>query len=38
LLAHAPQAVLKSIEGILISYITDMIGRPPKMAKYVLTP
>ncbi len=36
LLASASEPALKSIEGILISYITDMLGLPPRMAKYVL--
>jgi DNA repair protein RecO (recombination protein O) len=35
-LASAAEATLKNVEDILISYITDMLGRPPKMAKYIL--
>jgi DNA repair protein RecO (recombination protein O) len=37
-LASASQSTLKNIEEILIRYITDMLGRPPKMAKYILNP
>jgi DNA repair protein RecO (recombination protein O) len=36
LLALAPEPALRNVEDILISYITDMLGRPPKMAKYIL--
>lgn len=36
LLASASQTTLKNIEDILIRYITDMLGRPPRMAKYIL--
>jgi hypothetical protein len=36
LLASATQTTLKNIEEILIRYITDMLGRPPRMAKYIL--
>jgi DNA repair protein RecO (recombination protein O) len=38
LLASAAQTTLKNIEEILIRYITDMLGRPPRMAKYILNP
>ena len=36
LLASASQNTLKNVEDILIRYITDMLGRPPRMAKYIL--
>lgn len=36
LLALAGEPALKNVEDILISYITDVLGRPPKMAKYIL--
>jgi DNA repair protein RecO (recombination protein O) len=38
LLACATQTTLKNVEDILIRYITDMLGRPPRMAKYILNP
>ena len=36
LLGLAGEPALKNVEDILIRYITDMLGRPPKMAKYIL--
>ena len=36
LLALAGEPALKNVEDILIYYITDMLGRPPRMAKYIL--
>ncbi|MGA2172375.1 MAG: DNA repair protein RecO [Sedimentisphaerales bacterium] len=36
LLASADDPTVRQIEEILIHYITDVLGRPPKMAKYVL--
>jgi DNA repair protein RecO (recombination protein O) len=36
LLASTSQSALKDVEDILIRYITDMLGRPPRMAKYIL--
>ena len=36
LLALAGEPALKNAEDILIHYITDTLGRPPKMAKYIL--
>jgi len=36
LLALAGEPALKNVEDILIRYITDVLGRPPKMAKYIL--
>jgi recombinational DNA repair protein (RecF pathway) len=36
LLALAPEPVLRDVEDILIRYITDVLGRPQKMAKYIL--
>jgi DNA repair protein RecO (recombination protein O) len=30
------QSELKNVEDIFIRYITDMLGRPPRMAKYIL--
>jgi hypothetical protein len=35
-LALAGEPALKNVEDILIHYITDTLGRPPKMAKYIL--
>ena len=35
-LASAPDTEIRQVEDILISYITDILGRPPKMAKYIL--
>jgi DNA repair protein RecO (recombination protein O) len=36
--ASAEDRTVKQVEDILISYITDTLGRPPKMAKYILNP
>ncbi|MGD0553198.1 MAG: DNA repair protein RecO [Sedimentisphaerales bacterium] len=36
LLVSASQTTLKNVEDILIRYITDMLGRPLRMAKYIL--
>jgi hypothetical protein len=33
--ASADERTVEEIEGILISYFTDTLGRTPKMAKYV---
>jgi DNA repair protein RecO (recombination protein O) len=38
ILAVAEEITLKSVEDILIRYITDMLGRSPRMAKYILSP
>ena len=35
-LASAEDRTLRQIEGILVNYITGTLGRPPKMAKYIL--
>jgi len=35
-ITSAAHAALKNVEDLLIRYITDMLGRPPKMAKYIL--
>jgi DNA repair protein RecO (recombination protein O) len=32
------KSALKNVEDIFIRYITDMLGRPPRMAKYILNP
>ncbi|MCJ7728967.1 MAG: DNA repair protein RecO [Sedimentisphaerales bacterium] len=37
-LASAEDLTVKQVEDILIQYITDALGRPPKMAKYILNP
>ena len=36
LIAEANESTLNEIEKILISHFTDTLGRPPKMAKYIL--
>jgi DNA repair protein RecO (recombination protein O) len=36
ILSDAAQSALKIVQDILIRYITDMLGRPPRMAKYIL--
>jgi len=36
LLASVSLPALKDVENVLIRYITDTLGRPPKMAKYVI--
>jgi DNA repair protein RecO (recombination protein O) len=36
LLASAEDREIRQVEDILIGYITDALGRPPKMAKYIL--
>jgi DNA repair protein RecO (recombination protein O) len=36
LIANANEKTLNEIEKILISYFTDILNRPPKMAKYIL--
>ena len=36
LMADAEEKVLNEIEKILISHFTELLGRPPKMAKYIL--
>jgi DNA repair protein RecO (recombination protein O) len=36
LLPEASQPTLKNVEDIFIRYITDMLGRPPRMAKHIL--
>jgi len=36
--ASAEDRAVRQVEDILISYITDTLGRPPKMAKYILNP
>jgi len=36
-LPSASQTTLKNIEDILIRYISDVLGRPPRMARYVLS-
>jgi DNA repair protein RecO (recombination protein O) len=35
-IASADQRTVEQIEGILISYFTDILGRAPKMAKYII--
>ncbi|MFH1369719.1 MAG: DNA repair protein RecO [Planctomycetota bacterium] len=35
-LALAQDAEIRQVEDILVRYITDTLGRPPKMAKYIL--
>jgi DNA repair protein RecO (recombination protein O) len=37
-LSSASQTDLKIVGDILVRYITDVLGRPPKMAKYILNP
>jgi DNA repair protein RecO (recombination protein O) len=34
-IASADEPTIEEIEGILISYFTDILGRAPKMAKYI---
>jgi DNA repair protein RecO (recombination protein O) len=34
-IASADERTIEQIEGILISYFTDILGRAPKMAKYI---
>ena len=36
LIGDADEKTLNEIEKILISHFTDTLGRPPKMAKYIL--
>jgi DNA repair protein RecO (recombination protein O) len=38
LLTSAEDRTVRQVEDILIHYITDTLGRPPKMAKYILNP
>ncbi len=38
LLPLTSEPALKNVEDILIRYITDVLGRPPRMAKYILNP
>jgi DNA repair protein RecO (recombination protein O) len=38
LLSSAQDPTIRQVENVLISYITDTLGRPPKMAKYILNP
>ena len=35
-IAESEEKTLNEIEKILISHFTDTLGRPPKMAKYIL--
>lgn len=35
-LAEAPEKILREIEGFLINYLNEELGRPVKMAKYIL--
>ena len=35
-LASSGEREIRQVEDILMSYITDALGRPPKMAKYIL--
>jgi len=35
-LAGASEKILNEIEKILVSYLTYILGRPPRMAKYIL--
>ena len=36
LIAEADEKTLNEIEKILIFHFTEILGRPPKMAKYIL--
>jgi DNA repair protein RecO (recombination protein O) len=36
-IAESQEETLNEIEKILISHFTELLGRPPKMAKYILT-
>jgi recombinational DNA repair protein (RecF pathway) len=38
LLVSAQERTVGQVEEILIGYITDTVGRPTKMAKYILNP
>jgi len=38
LFISANDQMVKEVENILIHYITDALGRPPRMAKYILNP
>ena len=35
-LSSADDRTIRQVENVLISYITDTLGRPPRMAKYIL--
>ena len=37
LIAESQEKTLNEIEKILISHFTELLGKPPKMAKYILT-
>ena len=37
LLAESQEKTLKEIEKVLISHFTELLGKPPKIAKYILT-
>jgi DNA repair protein RecO (recombination protein O) len=37
MLANAPQSVLDEIETILIRHFTELLHRPPRMAKYIVS-
>jgi DNA repair protein RecO (recombination protein O) len=36
LLDSAKERIVKQVEDVLVGYITGVLGRPPKMAKYIL--
>jgi recombinational DNA repair protein (RecF pathway) len=37
LIAESQEKTLKEIEAVLIHHFTELLGRKPKMAKYILT-
>jgi len=36
MIAESHEKTLNQIEKILISHFTELLGKPPKMAKYIL--